>query len=547
MDNKATVLIVDDEPIIRSILEGLLTSQEYDLLFATNGLEALAVVEKNPLDLILLDIMMPELDGFQVCQQLKAHDKWRHIPVILVTALDSKEDLSRGLDAGADDFVHKPFDNQELLARVRSMLRTKRQYDLLEEQRQQLETTLQLKDQFAQVTAQHLDELEKLHKLGLQLMTRLDTDSVLSLISDAVLQIIPEAEQCIMHLVVEAGDQLLPIVFAPHNGTKLIYPSVGIEQVVWQALRARDSVYIRDILSTPPCLEPHFDTMRSLLVAPLLDSENSIGTVSVCSAEVEGFQETHRRILSILANQATIAIAKARFFEERRRSQEREKHAIRSLFQRYVSPAVVERLVDSQEDLALGGKRQQVSILFADIRGFTEFSEYLAPESVVEVLNQYLALAVEPILAEEGTLDKFMGDALMALFNAPLLQPDSTLRAIRAALAMQQAIAAYNRATADHQSLSFGTGIHVGQAVVGNIGTTQQMNFTAIGDTINLAKRLQENARGGEILLSQAAYREVQDVVVVEDLGSLAVKGRAAAEHVYSLKGLNQTKTTVPN
>jgi class 3 adenylate cyclase/DNA-binding response OmpR family regulator len=538
LDNQAKVLIVDDEPIIRNILDGLLSLQGYDMLFATDGLEALDVVKKGAPDLILLDVMMPEMDGFQVCQRLKAHDQWRHIPVILVTALNSKDDLTRGLDAGADDFLHKPFDNRELLARVRSMLRTKRQYDRLEEQRQELEITLNLKEQFARITAQHLNELEILHNLGLQLMNRLDTDSVLSLISDTTLEIIPQAERCIMHLVAETQDQLLPIVFSPKNKSKLIYPKLGIEAAAWQALKARDTLNLPDVMTAQSCLQPQFENIRSLLVAPLIDNESCIGTVSVYSPEVDDFQESHRRILSILANQATVAISKARFFEERRRLQEQEKRAIRNLFQRYVSPAVVERLVDSQEDLALGGKRQQVSVLFADIRGFTRFSEGRAPENVIEVLNRYLAIAVEPILVEEGTLDKFMGDALMALFNAPLLQPDSTLRAVRAALAMQQAIAAFNAQENDQPKLSFGTGIHVGQAVVGNIGTDQQMNFTAIGDTINLARRLQENAKGGQILLSQAAYRAVQDVAVVRDLGLLAVKGRAAEERVYALSQL---------
>jgi adenylate cyclase len=140
-------------------------------------------------------------------------------------------------------------------------------------------------------------------------------------------------------------------------------------------------------------------------------------------------------------------------------------------------------------------------------------------------------------MAEEGTLDKFMGDAVMALFNAPLLQPDCTLRAVRAALAMQQAIVNYNVERDSPHSLSFGIGIHFGQAVVGNIGTAQQMNYTAIGDTVNLAKRLQENAREGQILLSQTAYDTVQDVVMVEDLGSLVVKGRTAAVNTYALVG----------
>ncbi|MCP4517691.1 MAG: adenylate/guanylate cyclase domain-containing protein, partial [Delftia sp.] len=197
-------------------------------------------------------------------------------------------------------------------------------------------------------------------------------------------------------------------------------------------------------------------------------------------------------------------------------------------------PTIVKRLVEGEQDISLGGKRQQVSVLFADIRGFTAFSESLAPERLIEVLNQYLALAVDAVLAQDGTLDKFMGDAVMALFNAPLPCPDHTWRAVRAALAMQEAIARYNVEGTDHAPLSFGVGIHVGQAVVGNVGTVQQMNYTAIGDAVNLAKRLQEHASGGQIILSQAAYEALKKDVIVQDLGLLAVKGRAATEHAYS-------------
>jgi adenylate cyclase len=158
---------------------------------------------------------------------------------------------------------------------------------------------------------------------------------------------------------------------------------------------------------------------------------------------------------------------------------------------------------------------------------------------LIKVLNQYLALAVEAILAQEGTLDKFLGDAVMAIFNAPLLQTDHTLRAVHAALAMQQAITSYNMNAAQHERLSFGIGLHTGQAVVGNIGTVQQMNYTAIGDTVNVARRLQEQARGGQIILSQAAYEILKDWVMVEDLGNLTVKGRTASVHAYALTGVS--------
>jgi signal transduction histidine kinase len=129
---KSQILIVDDEPSARDALEALLFREGYDLAFATSGQEALARLNDLTPDVILLDVMMPGMDGFEVCQRIKANERWRHIPVILVTALDSRDDLVRGLDAGADEFLSKPVNGPELRARVRSMLRIKQQFDQLE-------------------------------------------------------------------------------------------------------------------------------------------------------------------------------------------------------------------------------------------------------------------------------------------------------------------------------------------------------------------------------------------------------------------------------
>jgi len=136
-----------------------------------------------------------------------------------------------------------------------------------------------------------------------------------------------------------------------------------------------------------------------------------------------------------------------------------------------------------------------------------------------------------------------MGDAVMALFNAPLPQPDHTLRAVQAALAMQEAIAAYHRELDSEARLSFGVGINVGEAVVGNVGTAELMNYTAIGDPVNLAKRLQENAEAGQILLSQSAYQAVREHVRVRALKPIKVKGRSSTVPVYELVGLLKTSS----
>ena len=212
--------------------------------------------------------------------------------------------------------------------------------------------------------------------------------------------------------------------------------------------------------------------------------------------------------------------------------------AIQDMFRCYLSPAVVDRLPSDPGQLKLGGHRQEVSILFADIRGFTSFSERLPPEEVMDTLNRYLSMAAEAILAYEGTLDKFMGDAVMAIFNAPLPQEDHALRAVKAAIAMQRAIADYHRQLGEKQGLNFGVGINVGEVVVGNIGTTARMDYTAIGDAVNLAKRLQENVGGGRILLSQSTYERVKDHINVKALLPLKVKGRMEPEPVYELISL---------
>jgi class 3 adenylate cyclase len=209
--------------------------------------------------------------------------------------------------------------------------------------------------------------------------------------------------------------------------------------------------------------------------------------------------------------------------------------AVQEMFRRYVSPAVVDRLPANPSELKLGGHRQEVTVFFADIRGFTEYSERLAPEKLIDTLNEYLSMAATAILMYEGTLDKFMGDAVMGIFNAPLEQEDHVLRAVRAALAMQRAISDYHRNIGQERFLSFGIGLHVGEAVVGNVGTAARMDYTAIGDTVNLTKRIQENTPGGKALMSEDVYRIVKDTVKAKFYQEMQVKGRQQPVVTYEL------------
>jgi adenylate cyclase len=226
---------------------------------------------------------------------------------------------------------------------------------------------------------------------------------------------------------------------------------------------------------------------------------------------------------------------------ELRRSQ-RQAEEIQRLFGRYVHPTVVRQLLADPSAVHLGGEQREISIVFADIRGYTKLAEDLAPDALVRVLNRYLEVLTAAIWQEEGTLTMFIGDALMAIFNAPLPQPDHAVRAVRAAWAMRQALEhtlSASRSQADVPAVHYGIGVHTGNAVVGNIGAHERMqNYTAIGDAVNVAQRLQSAAGANQILLSATTFQLVAHMATARPLDPLAVKGKAQPVRVFELDGV---------
>ncbi len=288
---------------------------------------------------------------------------------------------------------------------------------------------------------------------------------------------------------------------------------------------------------------PYREVLAPLLTTPLpylIDSVNRSGALNV-AAEINVDLRTRGTVnlgfrVSALRDATGATLGTTVVVDDL--TEKRRLEATREMFRRYVAPAVVDRLPRNPDELKLGGQRQAVTILFADIRNFTRLSEQLPPEELVEVLNQYLALAARAVLKYEGTLDKFMGDAVMAIFNAPLPQDEHVLLAVRAALEMREGVAQLHARLPQSLQLDYGIGIHTGDAVVGNVGTQQQMNFTAIGDAVNVAKRLQESAAGGQIIISQAALKHVREHIRAARLPSLRVKGRRQIELVWELHAM---------
>lgn len=347
----AHILVVDDVPANVELLEALLMADGYTVTTAFNGHEALEYVAEDEPDLVLLDVMMPGMNGFEVCEQLKAGETSRFIPIVLITALDGLEDKLRGITAGADDFLTKPFNRQELKARVKSLLRIRRLHNEVEQKR----------------------------------------------------------------------------------------------------------------------------------------------------------------------------------------------HVLSRLLNRYVSEEIVNTILQNPEErMRLGGEKREIAILFADIRGFTSFSEKTDAAKVVELLNECFQEITEEVFKHKGTFDKYLGDSVLAFYGAPISYGDDLERCLQTALAMQ---AAFQRIRSgwtdpDLQALGLGIGINFGEVIVGNVGSERLMDYTVIGDRVNLAQRLEQAAQPDQILISETVYNLMAGRIAASEMPPVTVKGKREPVRAYSLESI---------
>nr|WP_269846495.1 adenylate/guanylate cyclase domain-containing protein [Paenibacillus roseus] len=219
-------------------------------------------------------------------------------------------------------------------------------------------------------------------------------------------------------------------------------------------------------------------------------------------------------------------------------AERRERGRVTNIFGRFVSRSVVDELLASGEEIKVGGQRRDISVIFVDIRGFTPMSERLQPEEVIQVLNEYLDICTKAVFKWNGTLDKFIGDGVMAFFGAPVELENHPELAIRAALEMKNKSDILEQKCLEKFGIGvkFGIGINCGPAVVGNIGSEMlRLDYTAIGDTVNLSARLESNAKPGQILISEEMYKRAGGLFELEDIGEIKVKGKEMPVRVYAV------------
>jgi len=274
--------------------------------------------------------------------------------------------------------------------------------------------------------------------------------------------------------------------------------------------------------------------VRSTICAPLITESNVHGVVYADRLDpFAAFTQDHLELISAVAAQTAVTVEAVK--SHRRLARE---EVARANYSRFMPEYVVKQLLDNPDSFRLGGVNQTITVLFADIRGFTAFSEKEKPERVVGLLNRYFSAMSEIIFAHGGTLDKFMGDGLMAIFGAPTATPEDATNALKTAVTMQQRLGKLNDEleAENYARIAVGIGLHTGEATIGYIGSEKRSEYTAIGDTVNLASRLESNAAGGQILISEATAKTVGPIFKMIAREPMAVKNRLQPVNLFEVE-----------
>ncbi len=512
--NIQKILVVDDEELILELCRDILTREGYQVVTASSGEQALQHAAKERFSLSVLDMLMPGMDGLQTFLALRKHHP--DLIGVLVTAHGTMETAIQAMRLGFSRFIRKPFTPFELVQAVQEAF----QNHLLMEENARLKTLIPLYHLGERFIMSHSRQ-EVLDELIQAVSGQLNAQRVSIMLFDEKDQVLrvaaavgPAAEK-IARAEVAPGDRIAGRVF--QEGKPLI-------------------------LNGGPDENPEFaHVLRSGEIAaaicfPLKARERTLGVINVSRVgEGEPFSEADIEMLSVLCGQAVLAIENVRIMEERA-----ERTRIRTLLEQYVSPEVAEVLIDHGQNPLDLGEIGCVTVLFADIRQFTPLVSRLDLPTLRAFLNEFFDLLSEMVFRHQGTLDKFMGDAALAIFGAPVTLPDPPLAAVRAALAMSEG---FDRLRERWMSISpvfkqvgLGIGVTAGEVFLGNVGSTKRFDYTVIGTDVNLAQRLAAQAASGQILLSAEVAAKLKDSLPLLQEPPLAIRGLEAPVAVFSVE-----------
>ena len=310
------------------------------------------------------------------------------------------------------------------------------------------------------------------------------------------------------------------------------------QTIVDQVLRTREAVLSSDATVDSRFQGAHSIIMqgiRSSMAVPLLHSGELFGLMLLDSQiATNAFNEKDLQLFQNVANQAAISLQNSLF------AKKLEQEAVtRDKFQRLLSPQIAQMVLDGKVAIAKGGEARQTTVLFSDIRGFTSMSESESPQIIVDMLNEYFELMVDVVFKHEGTLDKFVGDEIMALFGSPVGHDDDPIRAVRTAIEMMDVLDQLNheRRGRGEPEIKIGIGINSGEVVAGYLGSSKALEYTVIGDTVNTGARLCSVAKAGEVIISHNTFQHLNDTFECTELPPVNVKGKSQALRIYNVVG----------
>lgn len=383
------------------------------------------------------------------------------------------------------------------------------------------------------------------HELATAVGSELDLEKLLPKILDKAFELVGADRGAILLMDLKTGE-LIPrhLKTRTGKGDKNIVLS---NTVISQVLQNKESVLSSDATMDKRFSSAHSIIMqgiRSTMTVPLLHAEELLGIMHLDSQiQSNAFTEKDLQICTGMAAQAAIAILNARLAKDI----EREAHT-RAQFSRLISTAVVEQIVKGELNLEKGGRLSEITMLYSDIRGFTAMADGRPPEEVVNTLNEYFEVMVDVLFQHSGTLDKFVGDEIIGLFGAPIPIDDATFKAVQCAKAMMDGLAEFNRTreAENQEPIEIGIGINTGNVITGAIGSTRALQYTAIGDAMNVASRLVNIAKRGEIIMSEETYRKVADRVEAEAMPPVKVKGKEKEQKIYRFIALKHAPEIPP-
>ncbi len=525
---QADILVVDDTPDNLRLLIRILQKNGYKVRPVTNGFSAIDAIQSSAPDLILLDIMMPDINGYELCKRLKAQPQFKEIPIIFLSALEEGINKAQAFEVGGADYITKPFQVKEVLARVSNQLTVRSLQMQLQDKNQKLtDQNVQLHQEIAE--RRQVEMETRLLLKATQAISKSENfesaiDVILGLICETIEWNLGEAWIPCSEGVLKCatGRYVSDSSFAQFRQTswQLTFdPGVGLPGRIWQS---QHSEWIEDVSSAPEQVFLRSEIavnvgLKAAFGVPILAENQVLAILIFYREKVLECQPRLLELVSAVATQLGSLIQRKQAEAALKLQQEQTEKLLLNILPK----PIADRLQKEQKLIA--DHFDEVSVLFADLVGFTEFSAHKSPTQLVEILNGIFSEFDR--LSELHGLEKIktIGDAYMVVGGLPTARQDHAEAIALLALEMQTALRRFNFKIGENFQLRIG--IHSGSVVAGIIGISK-FSYDLWGDTVNVASRMESNGLPGKIQVTAATYERVKEQFVFEERGQIAVKGK---------------------